>query len=48
MLADLGYGEAEIAGTLLGRRDSLAFSGEERVEIAARSGSDLLLVETVI
>ena len=41
-------GEAEIAGTLLGRRDSLAFSGEDRVEIAARSGSDLLLVETVI
>jgi len=39
-------GEAEIAGTVLGRRDSLALTGEERIEIAARSATDLLLVET--
>lgn len=39
-------GEAEIVGTVLGRRDSLALTGEERIEIAARSATDLLLVET--
>ena len=41
-------GEAEIAGTVLGQRDSLALTGEERIEIAARSATDLLLVETAL
>jgi redox-sensitive bicupin YhaK (pirin superfamily) len=41
-------GEAEIAGTVLNRRDGLALTGEERIEIAARSATDLLLIETVL
>lgn len=41
-------GEAEIAGTVLGRRDSMALAGEVRIEIAARSATDLLLVETAL
>jgi redox-sensitive bicupin YhaK (pirin superfamily) len=41
-------GEAGISGTVLGRRDSMALSGEERIEIAARSGTDLLVVETAL
>ena len=41
-------GEAAIAGTVLGQRDSMALVGEDRIEIAARSGSDLLLVETAL
>ena len=41
-------GEAEIAGTVLGRRDSLAIVEQDRIEITARSATDLLLVETVL
>ncbi|MGQ0584159.1 MAG: pirin family protein [Reyranella sp.] len=41
-------GEARIADTVLGARDSMALTGEDRIEIAARSGSDVLLVETAI
>jgi len=41
-------GEARIADTVLGARDSMALTGEDRIEITARSGSDLLLVETAI
>lgn len=41
-------GEARIADTVLGARDSMALTGEDRIEIAARSGSDVLLVETVL
>jgi redox-sensitive bicupin YhaK (pirin superfamily) len=41
-------GEARIADTVLGARDSMALTGEDRTEIAARSGSDVLLVETVL
>ena len=41
-------GEAEIAGSVLGQRDSLALIGDERIEIAARSATDLLLVETAV
>ena len=41
-------GEARIADTVLGARDSMALIGEDRIEIAARSGSDVLLVETVL
>jgi quercetin 2,3-dioxygenase len=40
-------GEADISGTTLTRRDSIALEKEGRVEIAARaSGTDMLLVET--
>jgi hypothetical protein len=40
-------GEAEIAGIILKRRDSIALEKEGRVEIGARaSGTDMLLVET--
>ena len=41
-------GEARIADTVLGSRDSMALTGEDRIEIAARSGTDLLLVETAL
>jgi redox-sensitive bicupin YhaK (pirin superfamily) len=41
-------GEARIGDTVLGARDSMALTGEDRIEIAARSGSDVLLVETVL
>jgi hypothetical protein len=40
-------GEAEIAGHRLGRRDSVALHGEQRIDITvAGAGTDLLLVET--
>jgi quercetin 2,3-dioxygenase len=39
-------GEARIADVTLGARDSMALTGEDRLEIAARSGTDVLLVET--
>jgi quercetin 2,3-dioxygenase len=39
-------GAAEIAGTPLARRDSLAIGDEERIEISVRSSTDLLLIET--
>ena len=38
----------EIADVILGPRDSMALTGEERLEIAARSDTDLLLVETAL
>ena len=41
-------GEAKIADVVLGARDSMALTGEDRIEIAARSGTDLLLVETAL
>jgi redox-sensitive bicupin YhaK (pirin superfamily) len=41
-------GEAKIADIILGSRDSMALAGEDRIEIAARSGTDLLLVETAL
>lgn len=41
-------GEARIADIVLGARDSMALTGEDRIEIAACSGSDLLLVETAL
>ena len=40
-------GEAEISGTALERRDSMALEGEKSVEIAVGAdGTDMLLVET--
>ena len=40
-------GEAQIAGTTLTRRDSIALEREERLEIkSGRGGTDMLLVET--
>lgn len=40
-------GEAQVAGTVLGRRDGIGLEGEERVDIVTCSaGTDLLLVET--
>ena len=40
-------GEAEIAGNILARRDSIGLTAEESVEIMARApGTDLLLIET--
>lgn len=41
-------GEAKIADIVLGPRDSMALTGVDRIEIAARSGADLLLVETAL
>jgi redox-sensitive bicupin YhaK (pirin superfamily) len=41
-------GEAKIADVILGPRDSMALTGEDRIEIAARSDTDLLLVETAL
>jgi len=41
-------GEARIADVALGPRDSMALTGEGRLEIAARSDTDLLLVETAL
>lgn len=41
-------GEARIADIVLGARDSMALTGEDRIEIAACLGSDLLLVETAL
>lgn len=41
-------GEAKIADIILGPRDSMALTGEDRIEIVARSGTDLLLVETAL
>ena len=40
-------GEARVAGTTLGRRDSIALQAEDAVEIAVGAdGTDMLLVET--
>jgi redox-sensitive bicupin YhaK (pirin superfamily) len=39
-------GEVEIADAILARRDSIGLEGEDEVKIDARSGSDVLLVET--
>lgn len=41
-------GEAEIAGAVLGRRDSLALIGRDRIEIAAGTATDVMLVETAL
>lgn len=42
-------GEATVDGKTLGRRDSLALAGTDTFEIgAARDGTDLLIVETVM
>lgn len=42
-------GAAEISGTHLDRRDSIGFTGGERVEIAVKAdGTDLLLVDTAL
>jgi redox-sensitive bicupin YhaK (pirin superfamily) len=41
-------GEARIADTVLGPRDGMALTGEDRIEIAARSDTDLFLIETAL
>jgi redox-sensitive bicupin YhaK (pirin superfamily) len=41
-------GMAEVAGTILERRDSIGLGGVDQIEITAKAKTDLLLVETAL